>query len=163
MAMVGGGGGIGGGGGMGGNMMMGSMMAGSGAMPMMGMGGGSGMMMGGSGEAVSSVLNPTDRNALEVRMDGTLATADGHDAGPVDSTVTALSGIFQENPAAMMGEADPMADLDMLDGLDIPNGAGMGGMAMGSMGGMMMGADDMSMMMQSGFNDLDDLDGLDIP
>jgi hypothetical protein len=112
---------------------------------------------------LSSVLNPTDRNALEVRMDGTLATADGHDAGPVDSTVTALSGIFQENPAAMMGEADPMADLDMLDGLDIPNGAGMGGMAMGSMGGMMMGADDMSMMMQSGFNDLDDLDGLDIP
>ena len=152
----------------------------------------------------SSVLDPSDRDQVEMRMDGTLATADGFDAS-MNEDVARLQGLHGasnggearggglgggqasgniENPMFTGDAVDAggLGDLDMLDALDIPGDMDMAGMDMAAMMGMdmagmdmtgldMAGMDmagmDMAMMgamaEMSDFNDMDALDGLDIP
>jgi hypothetical protein len=151
--------------GVSGGAMTGGMMGGM-------MGGGGGMMMGGGGGAmddgagVGSLLDPTDRTALEMRMDGTLVTADGMEAGTVDSSVAMMAGhVMHDTTMNPMGDmagdmgtgmgmmdGGGLDDLAMLEGLDVPAGGGGGG------GAMMMQQQTMSDM-----DEIDELDLLDIP
>ena len=139
----------------------------------------------------SSVLDPSDRDQVEMRMDGTLATADGFDAS-MNEDVARLQGLHGasnggearggglgggqasgniENPMFTGDAVDAggLGDLDMLDALDIPGDMDMAGMDMTGldMAGMDMAGMDMAMMgamaEMSDFNDMDALDGLDIP
>ena len=169
-------------------MMGGGMMGGM----MGGMIGGGGMMGGGAmmGGGQASVLD-FDSDQVEMRMDGTLTTADGFDAA-MAGDVARLQGFGGQggelggqdggggqgdasgniaNP--MFTEDEGLGDLDMLDGLDIPDDLTGMGMGMGmDMDGMdMEGMDtqgmDMAMMAMgmnmSDLDDMDALDGLDIP
>lgn len=131
--------GIAGTGGLGG-MMAGGAVGGAAAGMMIGDGG----MMGDDGAGVGSLLDPTDRTALEMRMDGTLVTADGMGAGVVDSSVAMLAGhVMHDTTVNPLGDMAGLDDLAMLDGLQVPGGSC-------ALGG-------------GGMDEMDELDMLDIP
>lgn len=133
--------GLAGTGGVGGVLMAGATGGGEDGMMI----GGADMgMMGDDGAGVGSLLDPTDRTALEMRMDGTLVTADGMEAGVVDSSVAMMAGhMLHDTTINPLGDMAGLDDLAMLDGLQVPGGSGAAG------GGAM--------------DEVDELDMLDIP
>jgi hypothetical protein len=101
-------------------------------------------MMGDDGAGVGSLLDPTDRTALEMRMDGTLVTADGMEAGVVDRSVAMLAGhVMHDTTVNPLGDMAGLDELAMLDGLEVPGGSSVPG------GGAV--------------DEVDELDMLDIP
>merc|ERR1712224_969656 len=77
------------------------------------------------GMGVGSLLDPTDRTALEMRMDGTLVTADGMEAGVVDQSVAMMAGhVMHDTTVNPLGDMGGLDDLAMLDGLQVPGDSG---------------------------------------
>ena len=105
----------------------------------------------------ADMSNPTDSTALDMRMDGSLATKDGRDAHHVSESMALMSGVYMApaettaNPIAT-NEMDIDADMAMLDLLDIPEMSGGGGGGGGAVGPSAVDMDDLAM-----------LDMLDIP
>ena len=86
-------------------------------------------MMGDDGAGVGSLLDPTDRTALEMRMDGALVTADGMDAGVVDNSVAMMAGhVIHDTTINPLGDMAGLDDLATLDELQVPgNHSALGG------------------------------------
>eukprot|EP01052_Picozoa_sp_SAG31_P054949 SAG31_NODE_14901_length_781_cov_1.690616_1_plen_158_part_00 len=86
---------------------------------------------------MDEIVNPTDSTKLEMRMDGSLATADGQDAD-VSDAMAVMSGLYvgpsasdgrsveertqkYVNPIAETNASDIDSDMALLDMLDIPD------------------------------------------